>query len=160
MRPKGTSKRLAVRRQRALKLLELGQSVTAVVARTMRVSRQALYDWKKAAQQPRGPSGRVCRLSARQLQKLKRELSKGAYAHGYADEYWTLDRIARAIYDLFAVRYTTSGVWHLMRRVGWSSQRPQRVALERDDGAVVRWQRYVWPQIKKAAPSTERTGSV
>ncbi len=162
MRPKGTREQLAARRLRGLKLVEQGESVTSV-ARTVGVSRQAVYDWKKAVRQAkrakRSPGG-VCRLSQRQLQKLARELSKGAFAQGYANEYWTLERIARVIYDVFEVRYTPSEVWHLMRRMNWSSQRLQRVALERDDGAVVRWQRYtcrarqrrdVWPQIKKVA---------
>lgn len=155
MRPKGTREQLAARRQRAFELLSQGQTVTSV-AKAVGVSRQAIYGWQNAARQPKGQlshrqPGGVCRLSPQQCKKLERELLKGAYQHGYAEDYWTLDRIARVIYDLFGVRYTTSGVWYLMQRLGWSKQRSQRIALERDDGAVVRWQRYVWPKVKKVA---------
>jgi transposase len=155
MRPKGTSEQLAARRQRALELVARGQTITAV-AKAIGVSRQTIYDWKKAVRQSKHKrlqrqGGGICQLSPRQLRKLEHELLKGAHAHGYADDHWTLDRIAHQIYDLFGVCYSSSGAWYLMQRLGWSNQRPQRIALERDDGAVVRWQRYVWPKIKKVA---------
>jgi transposase len=91
------------------------------------------------------------RLSTKQVERLKSELARGAYAHGYAGDYWTLDRIAQVIWQLFAVRYHPSAVWHLLRRMAWSCQRPQRRPLGRDDEAVAHWRRYIWPQIKKVA---------
>jgi transposase len=90
-------------------------------------------------------------LTPAELRRLERALKRGAYAQGYAEDYWTLDRVARLIWDLFGVRYRPSGVWHLLRRLGWSCQKPQRRALQRDDVAIAHWKRYVWPQIKKVA---------
>ncbi len=78
-------------------------------------------------------------------------MQRGAYAYGYAGDYWTLDRIAQLIWQLFAVRYHPSGVWHVLRRLGWSCQRPQRRPFGRDDAAVAHWRQYIWPQIKKVA---------
>jgi len=49
------------------------------------------------------------------------------------------------------VRYRASGVWYLMQRIGWSSQKPERRSLARDDQKVAHWKRYQWPQIKKVA---------
>jgi putative transposase len=95
-----------------------------------------------------GPSPR---LSTRQLRHLEQALKQGAYAHGYAEDYWTLDRIGHVIWMLFGVRYHHSGVWYVLRRMGWSSQLPQRRALSRDDVAVAHWRRYHWPQVKKVA---------
>jgi transposase len=91
------------------------------------------------------------RLSATQVGRLERELKRGAFAHGYAGDFWTLDRIGQLIWQLFAVRYHPSGVWHVLRRMGWSCQRPQRRPFGRDDEAVARWRRVVWPEIKKVA---------
>jgi transposase len=82
---------------------------------------------------------------------LESALKRGAFAHGYAEDYWTLERIAHVIWDLFGTRYRPSGVWYLMQRLGWSCQKPQRRSLARDDQAVAHWKRYVWPQIKKVA---------
>jgi transposase len=90
-------------------------------------------------------------LSAYQLRRLVSALKRGAYAYGYAEDYWTLDRIAHLIWELFHVRYHPSGVWHVLQRVEWSCQKPQRRGLQRDDEAVAQWKRYVWPQIKKVA---------
>jgi len=82
---------------------------------------------------------------------LERALGRGAYAYGYAEDYWTLDRIAHLIWDLFRVRYRPSGVWYLLQRLGWSCQKPQRRTLQRDDEAIAHWKRYVGPHIKKVA---------
>ena len=153
MRPKGTDEQLAARRERALALLQAGHRPVDV-ARAVGVTDRTIRRWRAEAAQPkrrRGPKGRRPKLTAAQLRQLERVLKRGAYAHGYAGDYWTLDRIAHVIWELFAVRYHPSGVWHVLRRLGWSCQRPQRQSLDRDDAAVGHWRRYVWPQIKKVA---------
>jgi transposase len=55
------------------------------------------------------------------------------------------------IWELFGVRYVPSGVWRLLTRLGWSSQRPQRLAIQRDEEQIVQWKRRVLPRIKKAS---------
>ena len=155
MRPYGTSEQLAKRRKRALKLLAEGKRVSEV-AKIIGVTDRSIRYWRKEAESPKDksqsrPPGRACRLSAEQLQALEQELLRGAYAHGYAEDYWTLDRIAHLIWDKFGIRYHPSSVWHILDRMGWSNQRPQRVAMQRDDQAVQHWKRYVWPRIKKVA---------
>jgi transposase len=152
MRPKGTPEQLAARRARALQLLAEGYGATEVAQR-IGVVRQTIYEWKAQAKRKRRPSkrrpGGVCRLSSRQQQRLARELLRGAYAHGYPEDYWTLDRIGRVIYDLFDVRYHPTSVWHLLRRMGWSSQKPQRTGLQRDDEAIAKWKQTGWQRVKK-----------
>lgn len=152
MRPKGTAEQLAERRTQALQLLADGLGPTEV-ARRIGVARQTIYEWKATARRKRRQSkrrpGGVCRLSAQQQKRLARELLRGAFAHGYPEDHWTLDRIGRVIYDLFQVRYHPSSVWHLLRRMDWSSQKPQRRGLPRDDEAIADWQQKVWTGIKK-----------
>lgn len=154
MRSYGTSDQLARRRQRALILLRRGRTA-ARVAQRVGVTAQSVRRWRRQLQQPppaahRSP-GRPGYLSDAQRQRLLRSLKRGAYAHGYAEDYWTLDRIAHLIWELFAVRYHPSGVWRLLGRLGWSCQRPQRRPFARDDEAIAHWKRYHWPQIKKVA---------
>lgn len=155
MRPFGKSEQLAKRRKRALKLLESGKRVKEV-AKIIGVTERSIRYWQKEALSPKDksgirPPGHPSRLTAEQLQALEQELSKGAYEQGYAEDYWTLDRMARLIWDKFKVRYHPSSVWHIMRRMGWSNQRPQRQALQRNDETIRRWKRNVWPRIKKVA---------
>ena len=155
MRPYGKSEQLAKRRKRALELLESGKRVKEV-AKIIGVTERSIRHWQKEVNEPKKksatrPPGHPSRLSAEQLQQLEQELLRGAYAQGYAEDYWTLDRIARLIWDKFQVRYHPVSVWYIMKRIGWSNQRPQRQALQRDDEAIAHWKKYTWPRIKKVA---------
>lgn len=155
MRPLGTNEQLAVRREHGLRLLRQGQSAREI-AEQIGVTERSVRRWQQEAETPKRkrhprPPGRPRRLSESQVRQLARNLKRGAYAHGYADDYWTLDRVARLIWDLFGIRYHPSGVWYVLQRLGWSSQKPQRRAIQRDDEAVAHWKRYDWPQIKKVA---------
>ena len=155
MRPFGTTKQLARRREHALELLRRGQS-PGQVAKRVGVTERSVRRWRQQSKQPHrqrsGPGpGHPGHLTASQQRRLMRALVRGAQAYGYAEEYWTLVRIARLIWELFHVRYRPSGVWYLLRRLVWSCQKPQRRAFQRDDGAIVYWKRYVWPHIKKVA---------
>jgi transposase len=155
MRPIGTSEQLAGRRQRALGLLRDGQGPTQVAQR-VGTTPQSVCRWRREAQHPqrkmrRQPPGRPSRLSISQRRRLIPALKRGAYAYGYAEDYWTLDRIAHLIWELFHVRYRSSSVWYLLQRMGWSCQKPQRRSLARDEEAIAHWKHYVWPQIKKVA---------
>ncbi len=154
MRPIGTPQQLAERRQRALDLLRDGKSPQQA-AKQVGVTERSVRRWKSEAKHPRRRAkrkpGRPRRLTAAQLQRLERALQRGAFAFGYAEDYWTLDRMAHVIWELFQVRYQPSGVWYLLQALGWSCQKPQRRPLERDDDAIAHWQRYQWPQIKKVS---------
>jgi transposase len=80
---------------------------------------------------------------------LKVLLLQGPQAFGYATALWTLKRIARVIRKQWRVVYHPSHVWRLLGELGWSCQRPERRARERDEKAIRRWLRDDWPRIKK-----------
>jgi len=95
MRPPGTSEQLGKRRQKALDLLESGKAIKEI-ARQLGTTERSVRRWRQEAKHPkkkskRGP-GKEAYLSKQQIKKLERELLKGAYAHGYLEDYWTLDR--------------------------------------------------------------------
>jgi transposase len=135
----------------------------AQVARQLEVSAQAVSvghaRWKEGgtdALRSRGPSGPTPRLSDAQLATVEQALLKGAGAHGFTGELWTLDRIAIVIERLTGVRYHPAWVWALLRhRLGWSAQRPVRRAAERDQAAIDRWVKERWPQIKQTPNGAE-----
>lgn len=164
MRPVGTPIQLAVRRERAMELLRQSNSVAAVAtalgvtARSVQRWRQAASSHKHKAKRPRRKPGRPSRLTTAQLRRLETALQRGAYNYGYAEDYWTLDRIAHLIWELFSVRYHPSAVWHILKRLGWSCQKPQRVAFQRNDQAIHHWKRYLWPHIKKVARVARNSG--
>jgi transposase len=145
---------LQERREHALKLLEQGKSVKDVAIK-MSVRDRSVSRWRQERKRPKKkserPPGKPSYLSKNQIQQLERELLKGAYAHGYSEDYWTLDRIGHVIWTLFKVRYVPSGVWRLLDRMGWSCQKIQRLAIQRNDETIVKWNQRVWPRIKKVA---------
>jgi transposase len=150
----GSNRQVDERRQRGLALLADGLSAKQVASR-VGTSVRTVQRWAKAAQdgQPRERQrpGPKPRLKARQVQRLARQLKRGARAHGYAEDHWTLDRIAHLIWTLFGVRFHPSGVWWVMQRMGWSSQKPIRQAVQRDDAAIEAWIETDWSRIKKVA---------
>jgi transposase len=153
MRPNGTSEQLQKRCEQALNLLKAGKSIEEVADR-MRVTVRSVYRWQQEQKQPKlkceRPPGKPAYLEKEQIKKLEQELLQGAYAHGYSEDYWTLDRIGHVIWELFQVRYTPSGVWRLLDGMGWSCQKVQRLAIQRNDEAIRNWKRWVWPKIKKS----------
>lgn len=155
MRPPGTSQQLERRRRQAIHLLETGQPLSAV-ARQLHCAKSSVSRWRGAYRRkgdnglrPVPIPGRPCRLSPAQKRALASTLLKGALAQGYRTDLWTLERIAQLIRKRFRVQYHPHHVWWLLRGMGWSSQRPERRALQRDEQAIARWKRDTWPHIKK-----------
>lgn len=74
----------------------------------------------------------------------------GPQGFGYEDQRWTTQRIADAIALLTGVQYTQSHMSKLLRRWGWSWQKPKRQDIRRDEEKIKRWQQEVWPTLKKS----------
>jgi transposase len=89
------------------------------------------------------------RLTDRQREKLVRVLKRGARKNGYATELWTLARVAEVIEKHFGVSYHPGHVWRVLRSLGWTNQKPERRARERDEEAIAAWRAGEWPRIKK-----------
>jgi transposase len=126
------------------------------IARRLRVSRMSANRWRRAlaaggreAPASRGAGGAKCKLTPAQLEELEAVLDAGPAACGYADQCWTLARIADLVWQRFGVEYTLAGVHVLLHRIGWSVQVPARRAAERDEAAVAAWKEQTWPVIKE-----------
>jgi transposase len=126
----------------------------AVIAKDLRVSVRSVQRWRRAwresgirALASQGPAS-VPRLSHAQFAQLEAELTKGAAAHGWQDQRWTLARITTLIGRRFHMSFTIQGVRKMLRRHGWSCQVPVRRAIERDDAAVEGWVKETWPRVE------------
>ncbi len=165
MRPKGSAAELEVRRRLAGRLLAEGQGIRAV-ARTVGASPSSVKRWRDLLKK-RGTAGLKAkphpgqrpRLSKRQRQQLVHLLRRGPRVAGYPTELWTCPRVAELIAQHFEVRYHPDHVWRLLRALGWSCQKPERRARERDEPAIQRWRQRDWLRIKKrpAAGSQPRS---
>ena len=155
MRPFGSPEQLQRRRERAIELLQQGHQPVEV-ARRLGVDRRSVRRWKAAYNKEgmqgiraKPASGRPPRLDAKQREKLKRLLLKGAVESGFSTDLWTCPRIAKVIEARFGVRYHVDHIGRLLRSLGWSPQKPQRRAKERDEGEIQRWVQEEWPRIRR-----------
>ena len=157
MRPKGSAKELEVRRRIGGRLLQEGKGVREV-ARLVEASPSSVSRWKQALEEggiealrAKPHPGRPARLRPEQKKHLEQVLLAGAQAAGFATDLWTLERVAQVIERLFGVKYHPGHVWYILRDMGWSCQKPERRARERDEEAITRWRKRDWPRIKKRA---------
>jgi len=155
MRPFGSPKQLERRRRKALELLESGLSLNEV-ARRIGCHASSVMRWRDARQkngkeglQPKPVPGRPAKLSPQQKKRLATLLLQGARAHGYRTELWTTARIAELIGRRFGITYHRDHIGRLMASLGWSCQKPDRRALQRDEAAIEQWKSQEWPRVKK-----------
>jgi len=149
------------RRVRAGRLLLAGKSPPEV-ARLVGAPRQTVYGWQGVldaggidALRDMSKGGRPPQLGAAELTRLYVMLLEGAAAHGFAAPLWTLRRVRQLIEREFGVRYSEVHCWRLLGQLGFSNQKPDRRALERDPAAIEHWRKHTWPALKKTPLARE-----
>lgn len=167
MKHKRDFKALEKRRLKGAKLLARGMTKSEV-ARQLGVTRQTVAAWELRLLEggkeslKRGDLGRPRQLDAKQERELAKTLMAGALEAGYPTELWTLPRIGDIITKRYGVEYSTGHLWHLLRRMGFSCQKPEKRAIQRNEPEIIRWKRHGWPALKKkpsgkVAPSSSST---
>lgn len=156
MKTKSRMDEAARRRIRAGRLLQAGYK-PAEVAERVGAPRQTVYRWKDVlerqgidALRDMSKGGRPPLLGAEELIQLQIALLEGPTAHGFGMPLWTIKRVRLWIERQFGVRYSDVHVWRLLGQMGFSSQKPDKRALERDEEAIDRWKRHTWPGLKKS----------
>jgi len=156
-RPIGTPEELERRRRRGVDLLRQGERA-AVIAHCLGVDRSSVYRWRQRDEH--APDGlaaqphphRPRQLTDDQLRELEALLRQGAVAHGWANPLWTTARVAQLIHRHFGVAFHHDHVGRFLRqRLGWTPQKPQRRARERDEDAIAQWKQEQFPRIVQAA---------
>lgn len=82
-------------------------------------------------------------------------LLDGALKYGYSTDLWTQRRVSEVIGREFGIQYHPNHMWRFLTGLGWSCQKPEKRARERDEAGIQRGKRYQWPHIKNA----ERLGA-
>lgn len=139
----------------AANLLQEGKGVREV-ARLLNVNSSSVCRWKQAlenggkeALKARPHPGQKPKMTQEQKAELETILLQGALAAGFPTDLWTLSRVAKVIERRFGVAYHPGHVWYILRGLGWSAQKPERRARERDEEAIEAWRKHDWPRIKK-----------
>jgi transposase len=89
------------------------------------------------------------RLDESQLEGLRRAILQKPTEHGFGTELWTLKRVGVVIERLYDVKFGQTQIWRILGALGFSVQKPEKRAIERDEEAVRSWKRSTWPALKK-----------
>jgi transposase len=155
MRPSGSAEYLEGRRLRAMEYLDQGLQ-PGEIARKVGVDRRSVRRWKASIQKD-GPGairakplpGRPPRLNPGAKKRLEAILLRGARETGFSTDLWTCPRVVQVIQKVFGVRYHVDHIGRILHSLGWSPQKPQRRAVERDEALIQRWVQADWPRVKK-----------
>jgi transposase len=159
--------KLEERRREGMRLL--GRQVPqAEVARRLGVTPAAVCKWNQRRKARTGAAwkrralGAPPKLTSPLKEKLRRMLLDGAQAHGFLTDLWTLPRVAAALETACGLRLHCGHLWRVLGALGFSPQRPERRAFQRDEAAIARWKKRTWPALKKkpagsAAPWSSST---
>jgi transposase len=158
-----TREQLAERRAEGVRLLEAGEMKQVEIARYLGVTEAAVSKWKRQlseegpqALQLRKATGRPPKLNEATKQALITKLEEGAVVAGFPTEQWTQARVKKVIEREFGVRYHRNYISRLLNDLGWSVQKPDSRAIERDEDLIRAWLSQDWPRIKKGAAARRR----
>ncbi len=119
-----TREDMETRRLAAAKEL-LSGATQSQVARRYGVSRTTASRWHRSivhrgveGLRRRRATGRPSRLTADQVEGIRRMYLEGAMAHGFANDRWTTGRLAKAIDRQFGIHYDQDHVGRLMHKFG------------------------------------------
>ena len=125
------------RRLEGGRLLKAGKMSKAEVSRYLGVSRATVGEWAKTIEvkgigglRKRKAAGSASKLSNPQKEKLKKKLDRGALVSGFPTDRWTLERVQKLIKKEFGVIYHLNYLNRLLRKLGFSPQKPLPQAVE------------------------------
>lgn len=143
------------KRVRAGRMLLTGKR-PAEVALAVGVARQTMYTWKRLldeggidALRAVPGRGRPAKLDGAQLEEVRRAVLQKPTEHGFGTDLWTLKRVGVVIKRMHGVQFGQTQIWRILGALGFSAQKPEKRAIERDEDAVREWKRRTWPGLKK-----------
>lgn len=152
---------LEKRRISAGKMFERGVS-QAAVSKKYDVSRAAVCQWyaqwrknKKTGLLSRGAPGFDSQLTEKKKKQLKQIIMKGPIASLYDTDFWTIDRIRAVAQKKLKVNLGYTRIWNTVIGLGFSCQKPERRAKERNEKAIIDWKLKEFPRLKKMGAETQ-----
>lgn len=144
-------KELEARRRKAAEYFRQGKT-RYWVAKHFKVSFPAAGEWysrwKDNALAARKP-GKKEKLSVSQKKALSKMILKNPTAYGYSTQLWTLGRITSCVSKELKVSYRPRSLSHMLHMLGFSCQKPERRAKERNEKKIAEWKRTTWPALLK-----------
>jgi transposase len=165
MRPTGSSTELEARRRLAVRRVAEGWKQKDVAA-FLGVTDRAVRGWV-AAHRKTGDEGLAAhphpgpapKLTRRREQAVLSWLARSPLAFGYKTDLWTTRRLAEVIEKKSGIRFNSNYLAEWLTRRGYSPQKPEVRAVERDNPAIARWVAEDWPRVEKKPGAMGPTSS-
>ena len=145
---------LEVRRRRGMAMLAEGKT-QAEVARRCKVTTACTNHWAKLMlAKPHKPwtgrrLGKPSKLTKRHKAFLERVIKTSPLKFGFFTELWTLPRLAGVLKEKTGLKIHPAHLWKVLDALGYSPQKPEKRALQRNESEVVYWKHYRFPALKK-----------
>jgi len=142
----------------AIKRIANGESPDSV-AKGMELNRRTVYRWLEKyhyggldALKKKPIHGATPKVNAKQMKKLAKIIhEKDPLQYKFDFALWTLAIIRELIRQLFNIHISEVSVGRLMKRLGFSPQRPLYRAWQQDPVMVENWRKTEYPKIAKRA---------
>jgi len=126
------------------------------VAKHFNVSKTSARDWfrrwkadKKDGLKSKGHPGFPSQYTPEKKKELKKIILAGPTTYGYTTDFWTIDRIRAVAKKKLGVTLALKRTWLTMIDLGFSVQKPERRAKERNEKAITDWKLTEFPKLKK-----------
>jgi transposase len=142
----------------AVRRVEAGESPEDVIT-GIGMNRRTIYRWLAAYHYGGEESlkakpivGAPMKMNAKQMAKLAKIIrQKNPMQLKFEYALWTLAMIRQLILKQFDVRLSEVSVWRLMKRLGFSPQRPLYLAWQQNPELVESWRDTEYPKIARRA---------
>lgn len=101
----------------------------------------------KHALRSRKAPGPLFKLTQGDMKRIVSRLRQEATSCGFETPLWTTKRVAQIITKETKKQLDYSNVWRLLKRMGFTNQKPEKRAYEQDKKAVKKWLKEEWPKI-------------
>lgn len=147
-------------RLKAAKLFKEGQS-QADIARKFKVTPAAVSYWHEAWKEQgikglesKGHPGFESTLTEENKILFKKAIIKGPEAYGYQTNLWTLSRLSAVMKKVTKVKFSEVWTWKIVRSLGFTCQKPEIKAKQRNEKAIKDWREKRLPSLKKMGSKT------
>ncbi len=145
-------------RRSAMERINNGESPEEVAA-GIGINRRTIYKWISAYHYGGDEGlaagvrpGRPAKLNGKQLEKLSKIIrTKNPQQLKFDYALWTIRMIRRLIREQFKAKLSEVSVGRLLKRLGFTPQRPLYRAWQQDKALVEQWQAKEFPKLAKRA---------
>lgn len=142
-------------RFRALQLRKEGWKVNDI-AHAFSLNRRAVTRWfaiykkyGKNALKSKKAIGPSFKLSEQEIKIIISVLNNDATNYGFENPLWNCKMVQQIILKQIGKKIHTTNIMRLFKKLNLSPQKPERLAFQRDEKAIIKWKREEWPKIEE-----------